>query len=85
MPGIGRVGDFAGGQIMVGCMSVSANDLPVSRIGSQISSHGRNEHEYAQMTNGFSGVTVEDIPVCITGNVASCGHVLISNSDVEVG
>jgi uncharacterized Zn-binding protein involved in type VI secretion len=64
---------------------VTINDLPIVRVGSLISDHGDDDHDAATMVTGFSGVTVEDIPVCLAGNPASCGHILISNNDVEAG
>ena len=87
MPSIGRVGaDFAGGGVILnGCASVTANDLPVARFGSIVQDHGINEHNRANMVTANESVTAEDSPVCCTGSVASCGHILISSSDVEVG
>lgn len=86
MPSIGRVGiDTAGGVVINGCNSVTVNDLPVVRLNSQIQDHGQNEHNAARMVSGFNDVTVEDLPVCGAGSRASCGHPLISSSNVEVG
>jgi hypothetical protein len=86
MPSIGRVGaDFAGGVILNGCASVTANDLPVVRLGSFVKDHGINEHNRATMATAIESVTAEDIPVCCSGCVATCGHPLVSSSDVEVG
>lgn len=85
MPSIGRQGDHAGGVVLNGSQSVSANDLPVARFGSTIQDHGNDRHNRATMVTANELVTAEDIPVCCTGNIASCGHPLVSNSDVEVG
>ena len=42
-------------------------------------------NQNSQMVVGFPGVLVEDFPICRLGDPSSCGHVLISYSDVEVG
>ena len=86
MPSIGRAfSDRAGGRIITGSSSVLVNDLPVARLGSLVEDHGRNKHDAAKMVVGYGGVLVEDLPVCIAGMPASCGHPLISNSNVEAG
>lgn len=83
MPSVGKIGDYAGGLILDGANSVTVNDLPTARIGSNITDHGMNEHSAAKMAMGTPDITAEDLPICMTGHVATCGHPLISNSDVE--
>ncbi len=84
MPKVGRVfADFAGGAIATGSSSVLIDGLPVAIMGSRIQDHGRDEHGSATMIECLQSVVVENIPICITGNKASCGHPLISNSSVE--
>ena len=86
MPSIGRAYvDSAGGKIITGAPSVQINNAPAARLGSLVQDHGRFEHDHAQMIVGFNGVEVENLPVCTTGMKASCGHPLISNSNVEAG
>lgn len=86
MPSIGRAySDTAGGKIVTGSSSVQVNDLPVVRLGSIVQDHGRGKHDSAKMAVGVNSVLVEDLPVCVTGNPATCGHPLISNSNVEAG
>lgn len=86
MPSIGRAYvDSAGGTIITGAPSVQINNAPVARQGSLIKDHGRNKHDNAMMLTGFNGVEVENLPVCTMGMKASCGHPLISNSNVEAG
>lgn len=86
MPMIGLAyRDFAGGRVLTGSPTVSANDLPVAIVGSLVQSH-RIFHYNVTMAVGFPAVTVEDIDVCIMGSIASCGHALISTgTNVEVG
>lgn len=84
MPSIGRVGaDSAGGKIVSGNMSVEINGLPVSIIGSKVAGHGNSPHSSPSMVVGSSSVIVGGIGVCRTGDSASCGHPLISSSNVE--
>lgn len=77
--------DFAGGKILNGCQSVIVNDMPVARVGSNVADHGLSDHDAAKMITGSPSVTAENIPICRTGDSASCGHPLISNSNVEAG
>ena len=86
MGSIGRVGiDRAGGVVITGNSSVEINGLPAVVVGSIVQDHGLNRHDRAKMNVGFDGVQVAVLPVCRTGDPASCGHVLISNSNVEAG
>jgi uncharacterized Zn-binding protein involved in type VI secretion len=86
MPSIGRVNaDRAGGLLLTGNPSVEINGLPAAVLGSLIQDHGRNEHDLAKMNVGFNGVLIGGLPVCRTGDVASCGHPLVSSSNVEAG
>jgi uncharacterized Zn-binding protein involved in type VI secretion len=52
MPNVGRVGDYAGGAILDGANSVTVNDLPVARIGSNIADHGIFSHESWNFPSG---------------------------------
>lgn len=87
MPKVGRAYvDKAGGFILRGIQSVQVDTLPIAYSGSPIQDHGQNEHNSAKLiSNGNSGVVAENIPVCRTGDTATCGHQLIANSSVEVG
>lgn len=84
MPSIGRVGaDSAGGKVTTGNMSVEINGLPVAIVGSKIQGHGDSPHSSPSMNVGSASVLVGGIGVCRTGDSASCGHSLVSNSNVE--
>ena len=86
MPSIGRAySDSAGGEIVTGSSSVEVNNCPAAKVGSLVKDHGRGKHDKAKMLFGVDSVLVENVPVCVTGNAASCGHKLISNSNVEAG
>ena len=85
MAAVGRVGadTVGGGTVITGALSVMTNDLPTVIVGSNVAPH--HTHRNSQMVVGFPGVLVEDFPICRLGDPSSCGHVLISYSDVEVG
>jgi uncharacterized Zn-binding protein involved in type VI secretion len=87
MPNVGLVGRsyVGGGVVLTGTYSVLVNDMPVARFGSLVSSHDEDEHEKAKMVTSFTSVLFEDLGVCRTGDIASCNHILLSYSDVEVG
>ena len=86
MMSVGRVGDYAGGFIIDGSFSVFVNDLPVAVVGSYITPHASDPvHKDEFMITGFPAVLVEDSFICRTSDVASCGHVLMSYSNVEAG
>lgn len=83
--GIAFASTVGGGTVLTGYPSVLANDLPIVVVGSVIADHGRNEHSSAKMIVGYPSVLAGDIPICRLGDNASCGHPLISGSNVEAG
>lgn len=86
MPAVGLVyKDTAGGRLLTGSSSVYVNDLPVVVLGSLVEDHGLDEHDNAKMAVGYFGVQFDNKPICTAGMKATCGHPLISNSNVEVG
>ena len=86
MASIGRANlDRAGGVVLTGNQSVLINGLPAVVVGSIVKDHGINRHDRARMEVGFNGVQIGGIDVCRTGDIASCGHQLISTSNVEAG
>jgi uncharacterized Zn-binding protein involved in type VI secretion len=86
MPSVGRLGaDSAGGTILTGNPSVLVNGLQVAVIGSSVDGHGDSPHSSPRMTSGSQSVVAGGIGICRTGDNASCGHSLISGSNVEAG
>ena len=86
MPSVGRVGlDSAGGTITTGNMSVEVNGLPICIVGSKIEGHGNSPHSSPSMVAGSQSVFAGVMNICRAGDPASCGHRLISGSNVEAG
>jgi len=87
MPGIARVDvDYAGG-LLVGPLvpSVRVNGAPVVVRGTLVAPHGRDAHENAVMVGASVSVRAGGIPVCRSGDAASCGHVDTGSGDVSAG
>jgi uncharacterized Zn-binding protein involved in type VI secretion len=83
MPGIARAGqDVAGGVDSVGSPNVHIEGKPAVRIGDSINPHGRPPHTHAVMASGSSSVFVNNIPVCRSGDTATCGHVTSGSGSV---
>lgn len=86
MRNIGRIGDSAGGKIISGANSVSADGLLIALLNSPVQGHGTGRHGGTpRMVEGSASVECEARPVCRLGDHASCGHPLTSSSSVEVG
>jgi len=82
MKGVGRVGvDSAGGTIIgVLAPNVIVNGSPIVLVGAAVTGHGVGVHASPTMAEGSSTVFVNGIPVCRTGDAASCGHTLSAGS-----
>jgi hypothetical protein len=96
MPGgIQRVGDknSAGGIILTGDPTVLINGRPVATIGDSVSPHpccgAQNcppTHCAAETTATTATVLVGGRPICITGDIDTCGHSRsIGSTDVIIG
>jgi len=83
MTNVARVGDVAGGAIINGANTVTANGIPIAQLGSVVAPHGESPHSGNVITNGSDSVTAEGIPVARLGDIASCGHA-ISNASTDV-
>ena len=86
MPFVARIGDVAGGTIINGATTVTANGIPLAQLGSAVAPHGKSPHSGNVITNGSNSVTAEGIPVARLGDIASCGHAIANAStDVTAG
>lgn len=83
MPFVARIGDIAGGAIINGATTVTANGVPLAQLGSTVAGHGVGPHAGSVIVNGANTVTAEGIPVARLGDVASCGDV-IANASPDV-
>lgn len=88
MPILGKMGDIAGG-VLYGPLvpNVFVNGRPVAVVGTPITPHGKPPHARAVMVTGSLTVRAgpAQIPVCRTGDLASCGHPLVAIGNVIVG
>lgn len=80
---VGRMGNSAGGFLFGPLVpNVFVNGRPIALIGTPITPHGKPPHNAAVMITGSPNVFAGFIPVCRAGDIASCGDVLVSNSNV---
>lgn len=80
--GAGRVNrDFAGGPIVgVRARSVFIDGQNAACRLASIVPHGKPPHSGAVMVGASSTVFCERIPLCRSGDIASCGHSLTPGS-----
>lgn len=82
MPGVGRVGQDAAGDVLTGPLvpKVRVNGKPIAVIGTPVSGHGLPPHNSPKMSQGSSKVRAGGIPICRAGDKASCDHALSPGS-----
>lgn len=83
---VGRVTvDIAGGPLMTPLVpTVTVQGKPIAVVGTPITPHGRAPHAAATMVQGSPNVFAGGKPVCGSTDLASCGHPLVSTSNVFV-
>ena len=83
---VGRVKlDTAGGLLTTPLVpNVFVNGMPIAVVGTVIAYHGRSPHDVSKMAIGSGNVYAGGLPVCGSGDLATCGHPLISSSNVFV-
>lgn len=76
MPLISLVSEsIAGGVIQgPGAPTWTVLGKPISLLGDDVAAHGSGSHQSAKMVQGSAWMTIEGIPVIISGDSASCGH-----------
>lgn len=47
---------------------------PIVRLGDPVAGHGIGPHAGPVMAQGSSWMTIDGVPVCREGHLASCGH-----------
>lgn len=84
MPGIARVGeDTAGGKITGDLApTVIVNGFPIAVKGAAVAPHGDSPHASAVMVGSSGDVIANGIPICRSGDLASCGDSASGSSDV---
>lgn len=86
MPTVAINGNLAGGATTGLTTTVRVNGQSVVCIGSVVASHGTSPHAAATITEGNTGrVTMEGKVPSVSGNKASCAHVLAGTSNVTIG
>lgn len=75
----------AGGTILPGPnRKVFYNDQPLAVVGCPVAPHGNNPHNSAVMITGNAKVTIDGIPVCVAGSLASCGHTANGQANLSI-
>lgn len=87
MPGISRVGVDAAGGTIVGNLAptVLVNGSPVAVKGAAVAGHGRSPHSSPVMAGASGSVKANGIPICRSGDAASCGHAASGSPNVFSG
>ena len=83
---VGRVTvDVAGGVLSAPLApNVFVNGKPIAVVGTPITPHGKFPHSGAKMASGSPNVFAGGKPICGSTDLASCGHSLVSTSNVFV-
>jgi uncharacterized Zn-binding protein involved in type VI secretion len=82
----GMPSPIPGAAIIATAMQVFINGKKVARIGDAIEPHGSGEHAHAVLTQGSETVVAEGKAICRFGDMASCGHVVVTASpNVKAG
>lgn len=83
---VGLVGrDAAGGLVQgPGNAKLRIQGLKAVQLGDAIRSHGSGPHQGARMVTASTKLRSAGVPICITGNVASCGDQLVGTSKMNV-
>lgn len=77
---VARMGDVAGGVIVNGATTVTANGLPIAQLGSVVAGHGIGPHAGSVIAVGSATVYAEGIPIARLGDAAACGDVIANAS-----
>lgn len=85
---VGRVGkDLAGGLLATPVYpNVTVNGFPIAVVTTKVAPHGGGPHAASVMVTGSPNVFVGAArhPVCSAADLSSCGHPLVSTSNVTV-
>lgn len=91
MPGlsVGRCGvDLVGGAPLLNPPKntrVFVNGKPIAVVGTTGTPHGKAPHNVPKMMQGNLRVRAGGLAVCANTHASSCGHQLVSSSNVFVG
>lgn len=84
MPAIAHLGDGLshGGSVTEGSPTVSADGLPVARVGDTVMC---SQHGAQPIITGEGSVLVDGRAVAHHGSMCACGALIIADSQVSVG
>lgn len=82
---VSRIGDLAGGSLITPVVpTVLVNGIPIAVIGTAVAPHPpcplEPSHCSAAVITGNATVLAGGIPVSGVGDVASCGHPIVTGS-----
>lgn len=63
---------------------VTFNGVPLAVVGAGVSDHGGGAHDNAQFAVGSAVFSINGLPVVLTGNPATCGHVAVGTTAIDV-
>lgn len=81
---VARILDLAGGPILGPGLvpNVTVNMLPIALLGNPVTPHGLGIHAASTLAVGSPNTFVGPalLPVCAIGDVATCGHPIVTGS-----
>jgi uncharacterized Zn-binding protein involved in type VI secretion len=86
MPSSALVGVDSAGAVIVGAINkkLTVGGKACAVVGDKVAGHGKSPHSGPVMVQGSSKLTVDGIPVCLRGHLASCGHTATGNNKLTV-
>ncbi|MFC4213990.1 PAAR domain-containing protein [Pseudophaeobacter arcticus] len=87
MPGVSRISQDAAGGTLIGVLAptVVVNGSPVAVLDCAVEGHGLVPHAAPVMAEASGTVFAGGIPLCRTGDAASCGHLATGSTNVFAG
>jgi len=87
MPGVTRINlDTAGGAVLQGPnFTVFVNGSPAATLNCPVAGHGKSPHSGARIVTSSGTVRAQNVPICRSGDMASCGHSATGSGNVFAG
>lgn len=64
---------------------VFVNGRPIAVVGTKVTPHMKGIHQASTMAMGSARVKAGGLPVCAHSHASTCGHLLVSTSNVFIG
>lgn len=86
MHGIARINQDTAGGLIVGALQdlVTVEGTLWAVLGDPVQGHGIAPHAAPVMAQGSSFITINGIPVCREGHLASCGHPATGSGSMRI-